>query len=170
MRDQIVWGTLSPWDSEEWGKGRQGDTLMNWGEFFPALPCSAKALPDSCNLSVSTSFYEADSIKIKPVAGGERGESDRGQLDFCDWLFSLFFQTQVTATAGLPLCCSKERRRLCCSFVHPAVSIGQEPRRRAAIWSHGEIYHTLCYDRLCCPLCVCVYFCVYICASNNRQF
>lgn len=106
---------------------------MNWGEFFPALPCSAKALPDSCNLSVSTSFYEADSIKIKPVAGGERGESDRGQLDFCDWLFSLFFQTQVTATAGLPLCCSKERRRLWCSFVHPAVSIGQDPRRQAAI-------------------------------------
>lgn len=68
--------------------------MNRWGNFFflffPVLPLACQGLPGLCNLSVSTSFCKADSIKITPVA--ER-ESDRGQFDFSNWLCAFcFFQ------------------------------------------------------------------------------
>lgn len=67
--------------------------MNRWGNFFsfffpPAFPLACQGLPGLCNLSVSTSFCKADSIKITPVA--ER-ESDRGQFDFADWLCAFCF-------------------------------------------------------------------------------
>lgn len=79
--------------------------MNRWGIFFfdsppPfASPAAWAGLPGLCNLSVSTSFCKADSIKITPVA--ER-ESDRGQFDFADWLLCLLF-FQLRLLLCLPL-------------------------------------------------------------------
>lgn len=84
------------------GVGHWGHTLMNrWGNVFfffilPALPLACQGLPGLCNLSVSTSFSEADSIKIMPVAERERervtGVSLILPIGFVLFFFVLFFQ------------------------------------------------------------------------------
>lgn len=75
--------------------------MNRWGNFFlffcpRHLPLACQGLPGLCNLSVSTSFCKADSIKITPVA---ESESDRGQFD---WLCAFcFFSAQVTALPAI---------------------------------------------------------------------
>lgn len=74
--------------------------MNRWGRFFffffpPHFPLACHGLPGVCNLSVSTSFCKADSIKIKPVAGRERvtGVSLILPIGFVPFVFS----AQVTA-------------------------------------------------------------------------
>ena len=116
---------------------------MNRGGTFPSASLTCQGLPGLCNLSVSTSFCEADSIKIKPVAGGE---SDRGQFDFGDWLFSLFFSARVTACLAT---CSGEG----VSCVHLGCSIGDEPFWKLCV----NTLHTLIDDATLCVLPTCVF-------------
>lgn len=84
--------------------------MNRWGNYFfiffiffcpQHLPLACHGLPGLCNLSVSTSFCKADSIKITPAA---ESESDRGQFDwlcaFCFYFF-VFFSAQVTALPAI---------------------------------------------------------------------
>lgn len=81
--------------------------MTRWSNFFPAFPLASQGLPGLCNLSVSTSFCKADSIKITPVAQRERvtGVSLILAIGFVPFVFS----ARVTA---LPA--SRTGRRINC--------------------------------------------------------
>lgn len=68
--------------------------MNRWGNFFSFFPqhfpLACHGLPGLCNLSVSTSFCKADSIKITPVAERERvtGVSLILPIGFVPFVFS----------------------------------------------------------------------------------
>lgn len=104
--------------------------MNRWGNFssifFPALPPACHGLPSLCNLSVSTSFCKADSIKITPVAVRE---SDRVQFDFADWLCAFCFFSSSYCFA----CNSYQEGRKQASAL--SSSAGKRPLRRTHLMS-----------------------------------